>query len=151
MVGVSTQSQTCESPYSTNSVVISQCLRVHARKRARIPMGGGGAGGLLRNVSQGLASLISSFVTSVVQRTSTTLVAPSYLDLLPDGQGASCLKCCVVLLPVGDAVAGLGLQGLAHRPRLPDGSGRFVQQRRLMGDLSGCGLCGCYRPQGVGH
>ena len=77
--------QTCESPYSTNSVVISQCLRIHAHKRARSPVGGDGAGGLLRNVSQGGASLILFFVVSGVQRTRPTLAVPLYLDLLQRG------------------------------------------------------------------
>ncbi|WP_415796876.1 hypothetical protein, partial [Comamonas aquatilis] len=36
---------------------------------------------------------------------------------------------CVVLLPVGGAIARFGLRGMTHRTRLPDPSLRFMQQR----------------------
>ncbi|WP_415797096.1 hypothetical protein, partial [Comamonas aquatilis] len=38
---------------------------------------------------------------------------------------------CVVLLPVGGAIARFGLRGMTHRTRLPDPSLRFMQQRRF--------------------
>ena len=45
---------------------------------------------------------------------------PGHVLIQPDGQRASRFERCVVLLLVGGAVAGLGLQGLTHCPRLPE-------------------------------
>ena len=55
---------------------------------------------------------------------------PCHTLVQPKSQGASRFERSVVLLPVVCAIAGLGMQRLTHRSRLPDGRERFMQQRQ---------------------